>query len=162
MYYSPVEQIVLRMKKILIFLLVVLSIGAGGCSSWKNFSLVYTPNIQQGNIITPEMVAELKPGMSKRQVRFILGTPLLIDIFHQERWDYPYTMKKRNEAMEIKHFSVFFKGNQMLSYNGDILPSAATKSEEDKKEIIVSVPDYKGDKGMIEKGLNLIGIDLDD
>ena len=133
-----------------------------GCASLSNFSLVHKPDIQQGNIITPEMVAELKPGMSKRQVRFLLGTPLLIDVFHQERWDYPFTMKKRNEALEIKRFSVFFKGDELASFEGDIKPAPATEVNEDKKEIIVSVPDYEGDKGLVEKGLNIIGIDLED
>ena len=133
-----------------------------GCASLSNFSLVHKPDIQQGNIITPEMVAELKPGMSKRQVRFLLGTPLLIDVFHQERWDYPFTMKKRNEPLEIKRFSVFFKGDELASFEGDIKPAPATEVNEDKKEIIVSVPDYEGDKGLVEKGLNIIGIDLED
>ena len=91
-------MIVLRMKNILITL--ILSLFLTGCSSIANWSIVYTPDIQQGNIITPEMVGELKPGMSKRQVRYILGSPLLVDVFHQERWDYPFTMKKRNEALQ--------------------------------------------------------------
>jgi outer membrane protein assembly factor BamE len=133
-----------------------------GCTSMRDFSLVHKPDIQQGNIITPEMVAELKPGMSKRQVRFVLGTPLLIDVFHQERWDYPFTMKKRNEPLEIKRFSVFFKGDELASYEGDIKPAATAEVSEDKKEIIASVPDYEGGKGLVEKGLNLIGIDLDE
>ncbi len=111
------------MKKILITLLVSLSLGLVGCSSWRDLSLVHKPEIQQGNIITPEMVAELKTGMSKRQVRFVLGTPMLVDVFHQERWDYPFTMKKRNEALEIKLFSVFFKGDELSSFQGDIKPS---------------------------------------
>jgi len=150
------------MKNILISL--VLSLGLAGCSGLRDFSLVHTPDIQQGNIVTPEMVAELKPGMSKRQVRFVLGTPLLVDVFHQERWDYPFTMKKRNEPIDIKHFSVYFTGDQLASFEGDIKPATdiATESGKDKQEIIVSVPDYEGDKGLIEQGLNLIGIDLED
>ena len=148
------------MKNILITL--ILSMSLTGCSSWSDFSLVHTPNIQQGNIITPEMVAELKPGMSKRQVRFVLGTPLLVDVFHQERWDYPFTMKKRNEPIDIKHFSVYFKGDELASYEGDIKPAAAAETSNDKQEIIVSVPDYEGDKGLVERGLNLIGIDVGD
>ena len=156
------RMIVLRIKKILITAVAGMVLGLSGCSSWKDFSLVHTPDIQQGNIVTPEMVAQLKSGMSKRQVRYILGTPLLIDVFHQNRWDYTFTMKKRNEAMEVKQFSVFFKDDQLLSYHSDILPAEDLESLKDKKEIIVSVPDYEGDKGIIERALNLIGIDLDD
>ena len=150
------------MKKILITLLVGLSLGLAGCSSWRDFSLVHKPDIQQGNIITPEMVAELKLGMSKRQVRFVLGTPILIDVFHQERWDYTFTMKKRNEPLEIKRFTVYFKNDELVDYEGDIKPAETLDSGKGQQEIIVSVPDYKGDKGLVERGLNLIGIDLDD
>ncbi|MGD8587350.1 MAG: outer membrane protein assembly factor BamE [Chromatiales bacterium] len=148
------------MKNILITLILGLTLT--GCSSWSDLSLVHTPDIQQGNIITPEQVAELKPGMSKRQVRFVLGTPLLRDVFHQERWDYPFTMKKRNEPMEIKRFSVYFEGDELARYEGDIMPAADLEASKDNKEIIVSVPDYKGGKGLVESGLNLIGIDLDE
>jgi outer membrane protein assembly factor BamE len=148
------------MKHILIILM--LSSTLIGCSSMSEWSLVHTPDIQQGNIVTPEMVAELKPGMSKRQVRFVLGTPLLVDVFHQERWDYPFTMKRRNEPIEIKQFSVYFTGDELARYEGAIAPAADPESRKDKKEIIVSVPDYAGDKGIVEKGLNLIGIDLDE
>ncbi len=124
--------------------------------------MVHTPEIQQGNIITPEMVAELKTGMSKRQVRFLLGTPLLVDVFHQDRWDYLFTMKKRNEPLEIKQFKLFFEGDTLLSYQSDIQPAENLETLKDKKEIVVSVPDYDGDKGIIERALGVIGIDLDD
>ena len=156
------SQIVLRIKKILIFVVAGASIGLAGCSSWGNFSVVHTPEIQQGNIITPEMVAELKTGMSKRQVRFLLGTPLLMDVFHQDRWDYLFTMKKRNEPLEIKQFKLFFEGDTLLSYQSDIQPAENLETLKDKKEIVVSVPDYDGDKGIIERALGAIGIDLDD
>ncbi|MDJ0806548.1 MAG: outer membrane protein assembly factor BamE [Gammaproteobacteria bacterium] len=153
-------QIVLRIKKILITLVAGLALA--GCSGWKDFTIVHTPEIQQGNIVTPEMVAELKPGMSKRQVRFLLGTPLLVDIFHQERWDYLFTMKKRNESLEIKQFSLFFEDDTLISFQGDIEPAKDIESLRDKQEIVVSVPDYDGDKGIIERLLSAIGIDLDD
>lgn len=156
------SKIVLRIKKILITAVMGAALSMTGCSSWRDFSLVYTPDIQQGNIVTPEMVAQLKTGMSKRQVRFVLGTPLLVDVFHQERWDYIFTLKERNEAVEIKKFSLFFDGDTFVSYRGDIKPAENLESLKDKKEIIVSVPDYEGDKGIIERALNLIGIDLDD
>jgi len=107
-------------------------------------------------------VAELKPGMSKRQVRFVLGTPLLRDVFHQQRWDYPFTMKKRNEPREIKRFSIYFEGDELARYEGDIKPATDLEASKDSKEIIVSVPDYEDDKGLVESGLNLIGIDLED
>lgn len=150
------------MKKILITLVAVLSFGLAGCSSVRNFNLVYRPDIQQGNIITPEMVTELKTGMSKRQVRFLLGTPLLADVFHEDRWDYPFTMKRRSEAIEITHFSLFFQDDTLISYQGDIEPAENIETLRDKKEIVVDVPDYEGDRGIIERGLSAVGFDLDD
>lgn len=151
------------MKKILISLLIsIILVGLHGCSSWSDFSLVHTPDIQQGNIVTPEMVAGLETGMSKRQVLFILGTPSLIDVFHQDRWDYPFTMKKRNQAIEIKQFSVFFEGDRLASYQGDIKPAKDLEQLVDKKEIVVDVPDYEGDLGIIDRALGVIGIDIDE
>lgn len=135
------------MKKILITLLLGLTLQ--GCSGFGDFTLVYKPVIQQGNIITPEMVAALETGMSKRQVRFVLGTPTLVDIFHQDRWDYTFTMKLRNQPIEIKKFSLFFAGDTLLSYQGDIKPAEDLETLQDKKEIMVSVPDYIGDTGIL-------------
>ncbi|MES9979271.1 MAG: outer membrane protein assembly factor BamE, partial [Candidatus Thiodiazotropha sp. 6PLUC5] len=97
-YYDDWKQIVLVMKKILIFILTLLP-GLNGCTSWEEISLVHSPDIEQGNIVTPEMVALLEPGMSQRQVRFALGTPMLRDVFHGERWDYMLSIKRRNEAV---------------------------------------------------------------
>jgi outer membrane protein assembly factor BamE len=138
------------MKKILITIFLLLPLFTG-CSSWDNFSLVHTPDIEQGNIITPEMVALLEPGMSKRQVRFALGTPMLIDVFHQQRWDYLFSVKRRNEPAEIKRYSLYFEGDHLARFGGDIEPAVASESNQEKKELIVSVPDYDGDLGILEK-----------
>jgi outer membrane protein assembly factor BamE len=131
------------MKQILITLFLPASILFSGCSSLKDFTLVHTPDIEQGNIITPEMVAKLEPGMSKRQVRFVLGTPTLIDVFHPERWDYNLTLKQRNKAIEIKHFRVYFVDGELLRYEGDIEPTENLEQLQDKKEIVLSVPDHE-------------------
>lgn len=150
------------MKKFHISLMFWLSIALSGCSSWSDYSLVYVPDIQQGNIITPEMVTQLESGMSKRQVRFLLGTPLLMDVFHKDRWDYFFSMKKRNDPREIKQFSLFFEGDQLVSFQGDVEPAEDLEKLKDKKEIIVSVPDYEGDLGIIDRALGTVGFDLDD
>ncbi len=150
------------MQKILISLLVGTLLILGGCSSWKDFSLVHIPDIQQGNIVTPEVVAELKPGMSRRQVRFLLGTPLLVDVFHQNRWDYLFSIKRRNDPLEIKHFSVFFDGDSMIRYSGDIKPAENLAEEKEKKELVVSVPDYTGELGIVDKALQKAGLDIED
>jgi outer membrane protein assembly factor BamE len=138
------------MKKILITILSILPLMTG-CSSWDNFSLVHTPDIEQGNIITPEMITLLEPGMSKRQVQFALGTPMLVDVFHQQRWDYLFSVKRRNEPAEIKRYSLYFEGDHLARFGGDIEPAVASESNQEKKELIVSVPDYDGDLGILEK-----------
>lgn len=133
------------MKQILILIITIM---LQGCFSLKDFSLVYAPDINQGNIITPEMVAQLQPGMSKRQVRFVMGTPVLEDVFHADRWDYTYSVKRRNEPIEIKQFSVYFRGDTLVHFTGDIEPARDLEEAKDKKEIVLSVPDYKEEKGL--------------
>jgi outer membrane protein assembly factor BamE len=149
------------MKKILIIIFSILPL-LTGCSSWENFSLVHTPDIEQGNIVTPEMVALLKPGMTQRQVKFALGTPMLVDVFHQQRWDYLYAVKRRNKPMEIKAFSLYFDADRLVRFGGDIAPADDIKTTEDNKELLVSVPDYDGDLGILEKLWYSMGFGQDD
>jgi outer membrane protein assembly factor BamE len=139
------------MKKILITIFLLSLPLLTGCANWENFTLVHSPDIEQGNIVTPEMVALLEPGMSKRQVRFALGSPMLIDVFHEQRWDYLLSIKRRNEPLEIKKFSVYFNGDNLSRYEGDIKPAANVETAQEKKEILVSVPDYEGDLGLLER-----------
>ncbi len=82
----------------------------------------YKIDIQQGNVLTQEMVAQLKPGQTRDQVRYILGTPLLADVFHQERWDYVYSYRSGTTGVfETRQFSVFFdKDNRLVKATGDV------------------------------------------
>ena len=90
--------------------IVLLALFAGGCA---NVHFPYVINVQQGNAVTPEMVAKLKPGMSRAQVRFILGTPLTVDLFRADRWDYVYEFHKAGVLTEKRRVSVFFKGDAL-------------------------------------------------
>ena len=76
--------------------------------------------VEQGNIVTQEMVEQLKPGMSRRQVRFILGTPLLEDPFNQSRWDYPYVKRNGNKVLDEARLMVYFDGDKLVSFEGDV------------------------------------------
>src|SRR6187549_1367056 len=78
----------------------------------------YRMVIQQGNFISQEMVAQLKPGMTKEQVRFVLGTPLVTDIFHADRWDYVFFRELGNGKKEHRHLSVFFKDDKLVRHVG--------------------------------------------
>jgi outer membrane protein assembly factor BamE len=149
------------MKKILISIFLLFALLTGACSSWEDFSLVHVPDIEQGNILTPEMVALLEPGMSKRQVRFALGSPMLVDVFHDQRWDYLLSIKRRNEPLEIKRFSVYFEGDTLSRYGGDIQPAENVETVQEKREILVNVPDYEGDMGLLERLWRSLGFGKD-
>jgi outer membrane protein assembly factor BamE len=81
-------------------------------------------DIQQGNVVTQDMVAKLKPGMSKSQVRFALGTPLVLDPFHDNRWDYVYVQQKRGRVIEQRRIVVLFADDKLLRIEGDVVPAA--------------------------------------
>ncbi len=83
----------------------------------------YRIEIQQGNYISQEMVAQLKPGMTKEQVRFILGTPMVTDIFHSDRWDYVYWRQPPSGAREQRKLTVLFEQGQLARVDGDVVPS---------------------------------------
>jgi outer membrane protein assembly factor BamE len=83
----------------------------------------YKMDIQQGNYVTQDMVAKLKPGMSKAQVRFALGTPLVVDPFHADRWDYIYFFEKGGKVAEHRRIIVLFQDEKLLRLDGDVTPA---------------------------------------
>ena len=82
---------------------------------------VHKIDIQQGNAVTQEMVAKLQPGMTRNQVRFVLGTPLLVDPFRTDRWDYFYSYIKRGDLVEQRRLAVFFKDDKLDRVEGDVI-----------------------------------------
>lgn len=132
------------------FPLVVL-LSLAGCGSWSNPIDRISPHridIQQGNAITQDMLDKLKPGMTPSQVRFILGTPLVVDPFHKDRWDYVYRLQKEGKLVEHRRIAVVFENDRLKGLEGDIAAKApepvpqtapasaapdAPKSEEGKK-----------------------------
>ncbi len=86
-----------------------LALGFSACSYVPRIVTEYRIDVQQGNVLTQEMVAQLKPGLTRDQVRFILGTPMLTDMFHANRWDYVYRLQDgRTNAVESRRLTVFF------------------------------------------------------
>ena len=83
----------------------------------------YRPDVHQGNIITQEMVDQLRQGMSREQVRFMLGTPLLTSEFHKDRWDYPYYLNPLKGQVQIRRLTVPFKDNKLERFFADEMPS---------------------------------------
>jgi outer membrane protein assembly factor BamE len=83
----------------------------------------YRPDIQQGNFVSQEMLDQLKAGMTRDQVKFILGTPLLMDVFHADRWDYPFYLARGDGEVTSSRVTVFFKENKVDHFVGGNLPS---------------------------------------
>ena len=108
-----------------------------GCSSVPRIISEYKIDIQQGNVLNQEVVSQLRPGLTKDQVRFILGTPVLMDMFHANRWDYVYRFQKGGASVvEMRKFSTFFDDSGRLArVSGDVTPAQAEDAS--------SVPDSK-------------------
>jgi outer membrane protein assembly factor BamE len=79
----------------------------------------YKPDIQQGNFLSQELLSQVKPGMTREQVRFLLGTPLLTDIFHADRWDYVYWREATDGRREQRKVALFFTDNKLTRMEGD-------------------------------------------
>lgn len=105
-----------------ILAITCLSLLLGACSLIK-FPGVHRIEVQQGNIITQEMVDQLKPGMTRRQVRFVLGTPLVEDTFNPNRWDYVNRVRDPKGEVTQKRFSVYFNGDLLINTSGDWQPT---------------------------------------
>jgi outer membrane protein assembly factor BamE len=84
----------------------------------------YRIDIQQGNFVSQDMVAQLKRGMTKEQVRFVLGTPLVTDIFHAERWDYVYLLDRPGQPRVQRRLAVFFEGDKLARVDGNVVAAA--------------------------------------
>lgn len=107
----------------------VVTSGPTGIYRFLGFLAPYRIDIQQGNFVSREMVAQLEEGMkrpegvTREQVRFVLGTPLLTDPFHADRWDYVFRLKKRTGEVISSRVTTFFDGNRLARIDGDTLPT---------------------------------------
>lgn len=172
------KTIHLNMRKLLIFITSAATLGGAGCSTvgdglrslggvtdiipnaLDRAPLVYRPTIQQGNVVTQEQVNELKPGMSKRQVRFLLGTPMLTDVFHANRWDYAYTLGEGSRPDEMQRVTVYFEEDRLVRIAGDLRPEPEGERNEAKKEVVVSVPDWEPESDSLwRRALDKVGVD---
>jgi len=93
-----------------------------GCS----FPGVYKVDIQQGNVVTQDMIDQLRPGMTRSQVRFIMGSPLITDTFNASRWDYLYSIQPGGWQRQQERVSLVFNGNdQLAGLAGDFMPGVS-------------------------------------
>lgn len=131
-------------------------------SMLEDLPFVYRMTVQQGNILTEEMVDALKLGMTRRQVVFVLGTPLLTDFFHADRWDYVYTIQRAHQPMEQRVLTLHFQDDALVRMDGDIRPNPQRDEARERQEIVVSVPDYQERKGLVTRGLQAMGFEPKD
>jgi len=116
-------EIISMRTPLLLALLVVLPVT--GCQHVPMLPSL-TPHkidIRQGNQVTQDMVAKLKPGMTRSQVRFALGTPLLVDPFRNDRWDYVFHFSRAGAPPEQRRIAVFFAGDKLVHVQGDVEPA---------------------------------------
>ena len=132
------------MRKLLIYSLLGATFVTSGCSRETRFPFAHRIDVQQGNVLTQDAVNQLRPGMSQRQVRFLLGTPLLSDPFHLDRWDYVYLMHYGNGKTEEKRVSVFFEQDKLTRIEGTMHPGAKPEEVETSAKVTtVTVPPQK-------------------
>jgi len=119
-----------RLPVIRLIMLLGSAAALGGCSSWANNpdSLLYrvSPHrvdIQQGNVVTQDQVDRLKTGMSRLQVRDIMGTPLLMDVFHANRWDYVFTLRQGGTTVARRNVVLIFDGDNLKTVDASALPT---------------------------------------
>lgn len=95
-----------------------------------SFPKVANVAVQQGNVITQEMIDRLKPGMTRRQVAFVMGEPVVRNPFDPDRWDYVYSMEVGNVVYQQLRMSLFFENDTLAKFSGDMAPTTATASNE--------------------------------
>jgi len=165
------------MRKLLIS--VALSASLSACSSinidgdtWNFFGnaipnsleklpFVYRPQIIQGNLITQDNVNQLRPGMHKKQVQLVMGTALIQDVFHDNRWDYYYGMGIGHIELE-KRLTLYFEDDLLVRIVGDYQPLPPIQGEGALKnpKTIISVPDWQPPRRtLFEKALNVVGLE---
>jgi|TARA_B110000003_G_C16444923_1_gene455552 outer membrane protein assembly factor BamE len=107
---------------------------------------VYKLTVQQGNIVTQDMLDELKEGMNQRQVAYIMGTPLIKSPFQQDRWDYLYTLERRDEVVKSYQVTVFFTDEIYTHYEGEVPNDKIDEGqqevlEEKKENTLLKIPE---------------------
>ncbi len=108
-------------------LLVLLGFGMAGCGLFSPHKI----SVQQGNVVAQHKVDQLKPGMTKKQVRFVLGSPLIVDALNPDQWHYIYTLKLGNGQLLRRELSLTFVDGKLTELSGDYLPAAASQESND-------------------------------
>lgn len=111
------------------FFTLLFLIKLAGCAFIPD--ILYKIDVQQGNVVTDEMLEKLKPDMTKSQVRFVMGTPLVMDPFRDNRWDYVYVQREKGDLVEHKRLTIYFKDNQLLEIENELLYSIESLDDQE-------------------------------
>jgi len=115
----------------------------------RNVPFAYRVDVQQGNVITQEMLAQLEPGMDKKKVNFIMGSPAITDTFHADRWDYVYTFQPGHKKARMRRVTLFFEDDKLVRVAGDVKPAAGPIEVDMRQDQSVEVPGQK--RGVLRK-----------
>jgi len=147
----------MRSVRMLFAAVTIMAVSGCGDYNWKPPG-VYRIPIQQGTVIEQSMVSKLRPGMGKDQVKFIMGTPVIVDPFHSKRWEYIYTFKKGSDRVrEQRHITLYFDDNDQLTHiTGDIQTAAPgllaqPEADERKQPQSIVVPSDRPRKGLFSR-----------
>ena len=117
-----------------------------GCATPKQltesgrWSIGHRVDVQQGNVITQEMLAQLQPGMDKKKVGLIMGAPIIQDTFHKDRWDYIYTFQKGRKQQRKRHVVLMFQDNKLVEVSGDVTAAEGPIKVDMRQDAQVEVP----------------------
>lgn len=144
------------MRFVYIFL-ILLTLAGCSAEGARKIPGVYRIDIQQGNVIEQEMLDKLRPGMEKGQVHFIMGTPTIVDPFHNDRWEYLYTYSKGGKRREQRHITIYFEEDKLAYLDGGIVEGLRKPPEEYVKERkTVDVPSQRKKEGFFSKLVNVL------
>ena len=159
---------------VFLFVIGVNAFGLTGCaqkekadeyddSMLAELPFVYKMTVQQGNVVTEEMTEQLSLGLTRAQVRYLLGSPLLTDMFHTDRWDYLYSIKHGHKPTQMQRLTLYFEDDALVEIEGisDLQPAEQKVMEEAPTAVSVEVPDWTDDRGLFSKTLNRIGLEKD-
>ncbi len=137
------------MRKLLIITVLTATQLLAGCSTGR-IPFVHRIDIQQGNVVTQDMLSKLEPGMDQDKVRYVMGTPLIMDAFHPERWDYYYSFQKGNSSeRQQRRITLYFDKGHLARIAGDVKPGSGTEPAGSTGPTTVDVPAEDDDGGFL-------------
>lgn len=151
------------MRKLLISSAVLTSLLISGCAGVERLPFVHRVDVQQGNVVEQYDLNRLEPGMDKRQVQLILGTPMVDDTFHADRWDYVYWMQPGRGERESYRVTLLFENDRLSEITGDLRPDPDAPGAEPPQSTTVTVPpQQRKPRGLLSRLWQWITFSQDD